>query len=392
MSVHFISGKPGGGKSMYAMKLLIHELRFGSRIIVTNLAIKFEGLGEYVANKWPDWYASQEPLRNRFVMLEDADLKSFFRFRGGGVILPAVSRDGWEKRGERTDYSLVKDGGVFYALDEVHIPFNARAWQDTGPEVLYYLSQHRKLGDDLLAITQFVGNVDKQFRTMTQDYTYLRNLSKERLGHFKLPSLFTRFTYAQPANGTEKPMESGMFRLDVEGLGSCYDTAKGVGIHGRAADTGQKKKGIHWALFPVCVALFLLGFFTLAPKVIAKLALPKSAAKTQSQSVQRGFAVNQAPQAVSLAVQQTNALAGKSTATNVLWVVAICPAVLQDGRIFPVKVLTLSDGSKLLYDDITNRVTHAGFWLDEERTQKVLWQKPSSLTIITTPSYSWRQP
>ena len=38
------------------------------------------------------------------------------------------------------------------------------------------------------------------------------------------------------------------FTLDM-GLAKCYDTACGVGIHGRAgADTNARKRGIHWGL------------------------------------------------------------------------------------------------------------------------------------------------
>ena len=94
----------------------------------------------------------------------------------------------------------------------------------------------------MVCITQSVNNVDKQFRSVAQDYTYLRNLSKQRAGFFRLPALFVRSTYAQPATPASAPMESGTFRLDVSGLAACYDTAKGVGIHGRAgADTNERK-------------------------------------------------------------------------------------------------------------------------------------------------------
>ena len=150
------------------------------------------------------------------------------------------------------------DAGVFYVLDEVHIAFNSRAWADTGAEVLYYLSQHRKLGDDVICITQAIANVDKQFRSVAQDYTYIKNLSKQRIGLFRLPALFWRHTYSQPATDTSKPMESGTFKLDVAGVASLYDTAKGVGIHGRAgADTNARKKGLSWVWFAVGLPIVL---------------------------------------------------------------------------------------------------------------------------------------
>lgn len=46
--------------------------------------------------------------------------------RPNGLRLQSVSNAEW-KTGKRPDFSVVKDGGVLYVLDEVHIAFNARA-------------------------------------------------------------------------------------------------------------------------------------------------------------------------------------------------------------------------------------------------------------------------
>ena len=179
------------------------------------------------------------------------------------------------KTGARPDFTAVKDHGIFYVLDEVHIAFNARAWADTGHEVLYYLSQHRKLGDDVVCITQAINNVDKQFRSVAQDFTYIRNLSKQKAGVFRLPAMFIRSTYAQPATDTSKPMETGTFKLDVSGLASLYDTAKGVGIHGRAgADTNARKRGIHWLWFVVGLPVLLWLVFHYLPLWMTHLMNP----------------------------------------------------------------------------------------------------------------------
>jgi hypothetical protein len=42
MSVRFISGKPGGGKTLYSVHLIYDELRFGRRNIVTMLPWIFQ--------------------------------------------------------------------------------------------------------------------------------------------------------------------------------------------------------------------------------------------------------------------------------------------------------------------------------------------------------------
>ena len=299
MSVHFISGKPGAGKSLLGLQYIFDELVYGDRHIVTNLGLLVGELNAYYQENYdkpfglkryrvpwflvwlwwllPDWLAFwvtpislcelEERLRqprlddicSRITLITDDEMSVFFTKRPG-IELEHVSNEEW-RRGKRPDYSVVKDHGVYFCLDEVHIAFNARAWADTGAEVLYYLSQHRKLGDDVICITQSVANVDKQFRSVAQDFTYVRNLGKEKWGLFRLPLRFVRKTYAQPPVGeTSKPMEMGMYSLDAKGLARCYDTAKGVGIHGRSgADKRERKRGLHWAW--VAIGLPLVCFF-----------------------------------------------------------------------------------------------------------------------------------
>jgi Zonular occludens toxin (Zot) len=327
VSIHFISGKPGAGKSLYATKLVFEELRFGNRQIVTNLALKPGELNAYYHRHYgdasgirrfrvprflnflfwilPDWLIFKvfpvslqqmeertkspqvDDICSRITLITDEDLPTFFTKRPG-IKIDSISNEDW-RMGMRPDYTVVKDHGVFFVLDEVHIAFNSRAWALTGAEVLYYLSQHRKLGDDVLCITQSVANVDKQFRSVAQDFTYIRNLGKESFGHFRLPMRFIRKTYAQPPVGDKsEPMEMGSFALDVNGLATCYDTAKGVGIHGRAgADTKHRKKGIHWLWFVVGLPVLLFGGMHYIPPLIAKHlshapALPAHTAIAQS--------------------------------------------------------------------------------------------------------------
>lgn len=280
MSIHFISGKPGGGKTLYSVRLIMDELIRGDRLVVTNVSLKLGEVNKYLQDKAPSSYERRLELdkyahiTDRVLLIGEDELGKFFTFRGGGVRLNSVTNEEW-KSGKRPNYKLVQDRGVFYVLDEVHIAFNSRTWATTGAEVLYYLSQHRKLGDDVVCITQSVGNVDKQFRSVAQDFTYIKNLGKQRAGLFRLPSVFTRSTYLQPATDTSHAMESGTFQLDVSGLASCYDTAQGVGIHGRSgADTKERKKGLHWLWFAVGAPIAAFLVFHMVPRIMASVLAP----------------------------------------------------------------------------------------------------------------------
>jgi len=257
VSVQFIGGKPGGGKTLLAVRIILDELRKSDRVVVTNVSLKLGEIAGYFNEQ--GWSYNAEWLRDRVVILEDEQLVEFFRFRYPGVVLPVV--------GDKTDYTKVKDKGVLYVLDEVHIPFNSRRWQDTGPKVIYYLSQHRKLGDDVVLISQAIQNVDKQMRSMAQDFTYVRNLSKEQHGLFRLPAVFVRRVFLElPTGPNVKAIQTGTFKLDVSGVGRCYDTAAGVGIVGRAgADTHHKSKGLHWAWYLGCLAAIIFGLVRYTP-------------------------------------------------------------------------------------------------------------------------------
>lgn len=313
LAIHFISGKPRAGKSLYAVKLLVDELVFGSRVIITNLPLQLGRLNEYLQQKYPDRCID---VINRVILLTDDETQHFYTVRPNGVRIPRMTDQDW-KAGLRPDYSGVTDRGVFYAIDEVHIFFNARAWAETGKDVLYYLSQHGKLGDTVLCVTQHVGNVDKQFRSVTQDYTYLRNLTKEKMGLFTMPAIFVRKTYPQPATGTNAPMETGTFRLDVSGLASCYDTAQGVGIHGRSgADKAERKRGLHWSVFVVGLPVLLVCIYLYVPKALAGLMTPVTGTTAR------------------LAETQANALASSSGAAIGANLPTVAPtAFLKPGKV-----------------------------------------------------------
>lgn len=273
MSIHFISGKPRGGKTLYSVRLIVDELVNGNRMVVTNVALKLDVLNEYLQKRMSERKYLDRHITERVYLMDDAELSRFFTIRAGGVRVDHVANDEW-KRGVRPDYSVIVDDGILYVLDEVHIAFNSRAWADTGAEVLYYLSQHAKLGDDVVCITQSVGNVDKQFRSVAQDFTYIVNAGKTRMGVFRLPSLFVRSSYAQVPTSTDKPMETGTFTLDVSGLAACYDTAKGVGIHGRMADKAERKKGVHWGWALAGVVLLVWLGIKVVPWVMMHKLVP----------------------------------------------------------------------------------------------------------------------
>lgn len=256
MSIHFISGRPGGGKTLYALHLIKEELVYGSRPIITNLPLKLGELNAYLQREYPN---KTIDLASRVFILSDEQVSEFYTYRPG-FRLARLTKQDWFL-GRLPDYSGVTDDGVMYVLDELHNFFGARQWLETGRDVLYYLSQHRHLGDTVICITQAVANVDKQFRSVAQDFTYIKNMSKVQWSRFRMPAFFLARVFPDVPGPTSEALSTHTFRCRPDGLAGCYDTAAGVGIHGRMADRNERKKGIHWSFGIIALGVLLVAFF-----------------------------------------------------------------------------------------------------------------------------------
>lgn len=258
LAIHFVTGRPGAGKGLYCMKLLIEELRGTERNIVSNFALKPDELAEYLHNKFGTTYN----LLERWCKITDDQIAEFYLYRGEDI--PKLEAEYTEtksglKKPVTFDITGAQEGGgVFYILDEVHLKFGARDWQMMGKATMYYSSQHRKLGDDVILATQAPKNVDNQFRSLAQDYTVLRNHGMEMLLFWKQPNIFTRQTFLDLPNKLETPMEKGSFTLD-KAVADCYDTSQGVGIlsRGDADKTGDRRKGLPWWTAIIAVAALM---------------------------------------------------------------------------------------------------------------------------------------
>jgi hypothetical protein len=241
MSVSFIVGKPGGGSSMLATRVILNELAATDRYVVTNVPLRPKRVIEYLRARYG---AAVNPARIR--ILNDEETKTFFLHRAGGHVA-AMPPDGTNGV---VDYSkcvgpddVARDNGellpVFYVIDETH----------------------RHFGDKVVFVTQSWKNVDSAFRRLAQEFTTCVNLSKRRAFGFRLPPVFMLRTFDQEPTPYATEVSTETQRLDVDGLASCYDTAAGVGITTGLADTRDKPTGLHWGFGIACVVvgLCLLG-------------------------------------------------------------------------------------------------------------------------------------
>lgn len=271
-----ILGRVGSGKSLYAMHLLIEELRHSQRHIVTTLSVDKAKLNDYVQRK----YAKEDlDVCGRIHRLTKEELRHFWRCRGLSPVGVPLYRGPF---GDST--WAYPDSGIAYFLDEAQEGFNARAWAATGVEFTSYGTQHRKLGDDVIAITPASGLLDKQFRMLCGECVTLENWYTRKLGWFRAPRMITWRKWLNcPPDQSESAVQSGRIYIDAAGLASCYCTEEGVGIVGRGADKGKVAKGVPW--YMVFLIIAFVGFCAWSASALAMRAVSHRAGTTLQRSV-----------------------------------------------------------------------------------------------------------
>lgn len=318
--LHFIVGKKGGGKSMLATKLAAGILRDTNRHLITNLPLRIPELTEYIYGPPPEPQIGQitkprPTLDGRITFLtEKKHLKRFWLCLGNGFWIPDLRKEDYAL-GRELDFRLayrwrtttgpvrhrklitdlyddeiakwttpppdqpqseleiaeISDlPPVQFIIDEIQLIFPARGFMQTSQGAIFWLSQQRKLGADLICITQSASLVDKEFRDLADDWLYITNWGRKQKSWFRLPKVMTWCKYDQQPGPGISPMVSGTFRMDIEGIGQCYETAAGVGIEGSMdADKNERTPGIHWSWAFLAVAILLLLVFQI-PNLITK--------------------------------------------------------------------------------------------------------------------------
>ena len=294
MSIFYICGKPGGGKSYCGVQQIVHELLDpnSTRFIVTNIALNFGDRTEDVTAPLPfawrnfGWFLRllgktppeqtttkkvhkglatflherckhEVNLRERIRVLDDQEAGEFWLYEPGRKFEQRKSLTIGKHEKDVPDFEDRANRGCLYVIDECHNYFPAREWQLTGQDATFFLSQHRKLQCDVILITQHPEQCDKALRRLAQEYMSVRNLGREPVMGFRLGSLFryTR-TLNSPQSANPAPFESGFIPLKPDELGALYDTMAGVGIAGRVTPKQEKRgRSIWWVSVPVVLAV-----------------------------------------------------------------------------------------------------------------------------------------
>lgn len=298
--IKFVTGKPGDGKSMYGMQLIVETLMTTDRIVVTNIPVKLKELRGYLILK--GWKPTPgNDIQERVRLLAHEEVFEFYRYRSGGYELPP-SPD-WERArngGEDADGNKVRKLSryefirhmtgqmremkknkralrpVEYHIDEAHDYFSAREWADTGRGILWYASKHRHLHDEIVLYTQVMKNVESQLRTLAGFTVRARNQLRMSWGPFRKAPIFRLYHYYGGPEDCDKvtPFNTGVMHLDRKGLCSTYNSTGALSVHSKPEEIKNKAPLPYWAL-PVAAGLLVVcvcAFVALTPMYAGKVA------------------------------------------------------------------------------------------------------------------------
>lgn len=266
--IKFVTGKPGGGKSLRTMRLIVDEISKGEkgRPIVTNLPLKLFRLAAYAEDKGYkyDVLANIKILRVETLGIKYSEylgvLRKFYMYRG------KLTPEPDPKSGEEL---TLPSGSILYIIDEIHKLWPAQGWLESkGDRVFEYLAEHRHFGDDVVFVTQALAQVNKQIRILGQDFEVVRNRGKEKIKWFAGPKKFRVYVYLSAPTGAnnQTPAEVWEFRLDD--LADLYSTS----AKGGDADKGRYAKGIpYWTIVPALIlfTVVMWAVTTQGPRLLA---------------------------------------------------------------------------------------------------------------------------
>lgn len=242
-----ITGSLGGGKTLHGVELMMERIALGG-VVSTNVPLYPDKIGKWLRGEY-----GLKLDEKRIRLLGNASIRDFHSFavRGGSRV------------------------GAMMVLDEAALDLNAHDHRSLARETFNFVVLCRKMGIDLIIITQDAGDVDVQIRKKFQKEIHCRCLKKFLSAGGLLPELpiFVRVTYVLELG--KKPMRQGAkFAFGSPAFG-MYDTHA---LHGSKAlefsklemATDEPLERIKYPVWPYAVAG---GLGTVASAVSTSLCL-----------------------------------------------------------------------------------------------------------------------
>lgn len=158
--ISLYSGTPGSGKSFHATQRCYDALRWAGANVISNFPINLEKI---------------KKVKGKHIYLKNNDLTVDYLVRFC-----------------RENHKPNKESQTLLVIDEAGIKFNSRSWQDKDRlKWLDFFSQHRKLGYEIILISQSDLMLDKQIRSFIEVEHIHRSMRNNGKMGFLLSPLFT---------------------------------------------------------------------------------------------------------------------------------------------------------------------------------------------------------
>lgn len=149
--INLYTGTPGSGKSLHLAELLYNRIKFKKSVIVGNFDIEVKNI--------------KGKLKGDYLYIDNMDLTP------DKLINFSLNYQCFIGR-------RLKEGELLLVIDECQILFNSREWQQTNRNAwLSFYTQHRKLGYDIILITQFDRMIDRQIRALVENEVIHRKIN-----------------------------------------------------------------------------------------------------------------------------------------------------------------------------------------------------------------------
>lgn len=162
--IYLYTGTPGSGKSYHVAKDIYFWLNRGQHLIA-NFEINYD----MITGKKKGYFFQKDNFDLTVDWLVDFALLCH----------------------ERDAAGRIKEHQTWIVIDECQLIFNCRSWNDKERQRwCYFFTQHRKLGYDIVLVTQFDRLIDRQIRSLVEYEVKHRKVNNFGKGGFIL-SLFT---------------------------------------------------------------------------------------------------------------------------------------------------------------------------------------------------------
>lgn len=138
------SGTPGSGKSLHLAEVLYYRVKNYNGVVIGNFDLNVANIkgrkkGKYISVN------NDRLLPQRLIKFSEMYRKHYMK----GKSMP--------------------EGKFLLVIDECQILFNSREWQMSGRNAwLSFFTQHRKLGFDIILVSQFDRMIDRQIRSLIE--------------------------------------------------------------------------------------------------------------------------------------------------------------------------------------------------------------------------------